>query len=850
MSTEGLALPFFNRDEQDPSKDNRSRYVQLFERYTPSQGWATFVFLLLTLLIVGNSVTSADWTETPGLILIIFLGVVTGLLLSKVRIHAIFLHLAALVIGFVLVVWQSSSLIEGEPITEQVRQMWNRVTDFADAATAGGISTDLLPVTLALLTFAWVLGYVSSWFIFRSNNVWFAVVLSGTAMLTNLSFLPDVFASRFFLFMFFAMLLIVRMSVIQRHEMWRKVQIGFSPSTGWLTIHAAAWFTVAVLILAAVLPMNVVVSRTVADLWKAGRTPLESLEDDFARLFSGIPSRKDLAGRLFGTTLPFLGKISFDGDVVFWADSEYPSYWLNQTYSEYTSAGWIAGQTETLKIGPNTLPPARSDGLKREPVEQTLQLQFSTSRFLSGGSFDWVSQDAKLGALRPKQFAIDLQNDETDSAFPQDIQELAKVMREQIGQSSTPFVESIITSRLPSDLVLISVTPDLDQRGPEGAELVVLERKAPIAPEIVTWKFDDGIEEGEAYTMVSYVSLATDEDLKNADTQYDRFFTDHYLQLPESLPQRVRDKAIQLTASEETPFEKVIAIQDYLRGPEFTYSQDIDPPPAGSDGVDNFIFETKIGYSDYFASSLAVMARAAGVPTRMAAGYSPGEEDPESGRKFVRDYDSHGWVQVYFPEFGWIDFEPTPRWPIASRQLRGSEAFGTPVLPVGDDTPLDPFDDDLSDPGGESIDFEEPLGEGGFLPSIDYVWWATKIGIGVGAVVVVWLLFRTIWNLGLGKASPVEKAYAKMGRLGAIAGVRRRSQYTPMEYAWHIGAAVPSVADAASHIATAFAVNRYGHKETSDEEHEEVEHAWRSMRFGLLGYAFGRLNPAGRGSAG
>ena len=112
MSTEGLALPFFNRNEQDPLRDNRSRSVQLFERYTPSQGWATFVFLLIALLIVGNSVTSADWTETPGLTLIIFLGVVTGWLLSKVRIHAIFLLVSALVFGFVRVVCPSSLLLD------------------------------------------------------------------------------------------------------------------------------------------------------------------------------------------------------------------------------------------------------------------------------------------------------------------------------------------------------------------------------------------------------------------------------------------------------------------------------------------------------------------------------------------------------------------------------------------------------------------------------------------------------------------------------------------------------------------------------------------------------------------
>ena len=91
--------------------------------------------------------------------------------------------------------------------------------------------------------------------------------------------------------------------------------------------------------------------------------------------------------------------------------------------------------------------------------------------------------------------------------------------------------------------------------------------------------------------MTSYVSLATDEDLRGAATDYGSFITDHYLQLPASLPERVRDLAERLTASSETPLDKAIAIQDYLRGPDFTYSQDIETPPSDQDGVDWFLFE-------------------------------------------------------------------------------------------------------------------------------------------------------------------------------------------------------------------------------------------------------------------
>ena len=320
-----------------------------------------FVFLSIALLIVGNSVTTADWVETPSLAAVLLWAALAGLLLSKVKAHAIWLHLAGLAIGFVVVVWQTASLIKDQSLVDQVLELWQRLQEWYGAAESGGISTDLLPFTLILVSASWLVGYTSSWFIFRRNNAWVAVVLCGVAILTNLSFLPNAFASRFFLFIFVAMLLIVRMSIVQKQEGWEAANVGYSQSTGWLTLHAAIWFGLAVVLLAALLPMRVVVAGAAVDIWRAGRTPIASLELEFGRLFGAIPSRKNVSGRFFGDTLPFLGRISFGGEPVLLADTDYPSYWLSQTYSEYTSRGWIAGPTTGIDVGPDTIQPPRSN---------------------------------------------------------------------------------------------------------------------------------------------------------------------------------------------------------------------------------------------------------------------------------------------------------------------------------------------------------------------------------------------------------------------------------------------------------------------------------------------------------
>jgi len=842
MSTRGVAAPF------PPVKESRAAMGgptlwEWLERFSPRQGWATFALLAAILLVVAESVTAADWVETPGLIRVILLASIAGLALAKVRAPAALLHLVALAIGFAVVVWYTSSLIEDQPLVERVQELWRRLQVWYEAASSGGISTDLIPFSLGLLAFGWLLGYISAWFIFRSSNVWVAVVLAGVAILTNLSFLPDKFTFRFFVFMFFAMLLVVWVNVFQRHEGWRRGGIKFDPFGRWSVLHAAVWFSVAVMLLAFLLPMNSAKIRPVSKIWNKGRAPVERLENEFARLFSPIPARKNLSGRFFGTTLPFLGKISFDGEVVFWADSTYPSYWLSQTYSEYTSKGWIAGKTEPLKFGPNTLPPPHGDMLKREPVDQSIQISFTTSDFLSGGSLDWVSRKTEVGILAPKEFEIDLRDSSNDHPLGEDIGQLAGELRVKLNPPPDGFIESYISRILPSDLVLMSITPNSEAKDRSVLEKVTVARKAPVTPEVVSWKFTERLQSDQAYSMVSFVSTASDDDLRNAGTEYSGFIRDHYLQLPASLPQRVRDLGQQLTKEAETPLDKARAIEEYLRGPDFTYSRKINIPPEKSDGVDYFLFETKKGYSDYFGSSMTVMLRAVGVPARMAAGYAPGEVDPESGRRFVRDSDSHGWVQVYFPKYGWIDFEPTPIWPVPQGQGLGGADLDLDLEPLGELLPEDfPELQEIF----ESI--EGLLGQAaiGSKPGFDIGKLAIPVGAALGGVASLWFVLYTVWNRGLARATPGERAYTKMSRLGALAGVRRRGHQTPMEYGETLGGVIPSIASTARRIGWAFAGDRYGRRGAVDEDPEGLEQAWRSIRGSLAARVLRRLIPTGR----
>ena len=824
----------------------RHPLLRLYSRYTPSQGWSTFVLLMLALLVLGQSVSAAGWARTPSMLAVMLWGAVLALVLSKLRIHAVFLHIIGVAVGLVLVMWRIGSITEGETLFEQQRLAYERLGVWYEAATTGGISTDLLPVSLTLLAAAWIIAYVSSWFIFRSNNVWVGVVLMGTALLTNLSFLPIGRAYEFFVFAFVAILLIVRLSIVIQQQQWTRAGIGYEPSNGWMTFNNTFVFGIVVLLIASFLPLNVYVSPTLADIWRTARSPVSALEGEFARLFSAIPSRKDLPGRLFGDTLPFLGSISFGGEPVFWAETDYPSYWVSRTYSEYTAEGWVAGETQPIDVGPQIVPPPRVDDLKREPVEQLLQLDFESRAFLSGGGLDWVSHGATLQTLAPKKYTLDLLDPSTDEALPEDMRELAETLREELEERSVTSVEeSLISRSLPPDMVLEGVTyrhATIDT--PQAVETVTVARKEPIAPEIVAWNFADPLPRNNPYTMVSYVSTATDDDLRQAGTDYHGFIRDHYLALPPDLPDRVIELAERITVTSETPLDKAVTVQEFLRSDRFTYSQDIEAPPPGADGVDHFLFETQTGYSDYYASAMAVMLRAVGVPARLAAGYAPGLYYAETGMHVVRDLDSHGWVQVYFPDYGWIDFEPTPNWPRHERMLLSDPAAiaigtGREDAEAIDEALEDIFDSALDAVGVPPV---EPGGSGAF--NIDILGLLRPAAIVLGSVGVVWLVLWLAWTRNLGGTTPAEKAYTKMSRLGTVAGLRRGHNQTPLEYARSVGAAAPAVASAAQRIGWAFAVGRYGGSaDESGSEEEEIDGAWREMRLRLLGHAVTRLVP-------
>ena len=176
---------------------------------------------------------------------------------------------------------------------------------------------------------------------------------------------------------------------------------------------------------------------------------------------------------------------------------------------------------------------------------------------------------------------------------------------------------------------------------------------------------------GTVYSVVSTRGSASVQELRSLPQEAPPDAIQPYLQLPSSLPERVRRLARDVTASARTDVDRVLAIEDYLRA-NYEYSTDSPVPPLERDAVDHFLYDADVGYCEQFASATAVMLRSLGIPARVVAGYAVGRRNTFSGYYEVRASDAHAWVEVWFPRYGWYEFDPTFAIPPAEAGLDSS----------------------------------------------------------------------------------------------------------------------------------------------------------------------------------
>jgi protein-glutamine gamma-glutamyltransferase len=159
------------------------------------------------------------------------------------------------------------------------------------------------------------------------------------------------------------------------------------------------------------------------------------------------------------------------------------------------------------------------------------------------------------------------------------------------------------------------------------------------------------------YAATSDIAQASASELRTAGRVTAPGVLASYLKLP-TLDARIAQLAQQTTASADNNYDKALALETYLRT-RFAYTLQLSRT-APRDPVANFLFERKEGHCEYFASAMAVMLRTLDIPSRVVNGFRTGEFNDLTGQYVVRASNAHSWVEAYFPDYGWVAFDPTP----------------------------------------------------------------------------------------------------------------------------------------------------------------------------------------------
>ena len=251
-------------------------------------------------------------------------------------------------------------------------------------------------------------------------------------------------------------------------------------------------------------------------------------------------------------------------------------------------------------------------------------------------------------------------------------------------------------------------------------------------------------------------------------------------------------------------YDAALRIEDYLR--TFHYSLTNPETPPGQDAVAHFL-QVKTGYCTFFASAMALMGRSLGMPTRIVEGFTGGTFDEKAHAFVVKGTASHVWTQIYFGQYGWINFEPT------SSFSKFNRAFAPG--PGGSITP----GPGTAGPGGTPTAGLGPKGEQGpnFNPNANGQGGANPlVTAGLGASLFIALLLLclvlalTWWRLLFRGLPPVAAAFARVARLGAWAGATPQRSQTPSEYADELGGILPGQRQSLRRLSDIYTRERWG----------------------------------------
>ncbi|HYF66386.1 MAG TPA: transglutaminase domain-containing protein [Herpetosiphonaceae bacterium] len=745
--------------------------------FTPGLGMLTwFLATLMTAFVVTNVVES-EWVRGfEPMQNVVFFGCIAGALLGRWRaMPTLVAHVLAVALGLLWSIWR----LQLDPRLDTFGDRFTDVLIHAIVAVRdlkNNVSPkDYYLFSLGGLLAAWLLGYATLWLIFRRGWVWRAVLLNGGLIMFNLTYALPKSKPSFWFFLVAALILIVFETFRARQQRWTE---GALEQQEWLSLRYlwAGLIACFLLVIAAGLLPASISNAQLRLLGERLSKPIDVVQGWLGIKGSGgesvgAPAAAPNRATFANNAVSLGGSRVATNAVVLEVRSGKAEYWRSNAWDFYNGRGW---ENTTGALAQQALrTPTKREALSSVGIDNQL-LQLDTV------------------ARQPLTQTITLRQDRGDQQLP---------------AATTPLTWSLPVLVQHSFIISEGARPL-----PNFTDSSIYFNQGPALADLT-------------YTVVSLVSVADKQSLREANNDYPAW-VQRYLQLPDSPAiRRISALSRQITeaAGADNGFDKAVALEKYLRS--LPYDDQIPPPPPDADPIENFLFNLKRGYCDYFSGAMILMLRAQGIPARWVQGYATGEFDPERGVYVVRDTIAHSWPEVYFIGYGWQRFEPTPAGyvtvPVRLEQPPNTAAdpdedigpnggIVNPVPSQPDFEELDSIRDALENqaPAPTPITSGLPPEEGAPAPEPAspwlklLVWLVGLVGLaGLGG----WLFFQR----ELRGLRPAARAYATVGRLAGWAGIEQPPARTPSEYVADLSRQLPGQKDAIRRLAEAYTREQY-----------------------------------------
>ncbi len=751
---------------------------------TPNEGWLAMLLLAIAVYSVVFSIISANWVSFSYILLFsTAVGLLLGLCIAKIqRFPQAILHLAAVLLGHWLSIWLVSAFA--------YHISWLLLLENLRSVIISGFTSSFSAnsemVFLFYLTFlSFFLAYFGTWLIYRARLPWLVALVYCAIMLVNLNYIKQDRSYLVIIMLAALILLIVRIHLVNQLTLWTSE--GLYIDRAWLQNITRRFIQVGALFTLFILLISLLLpivsqSTSGANFWN-------NLDNMWANITHGQFSLSSP-----GTFLqPYQAPANFFGDQ------------LSITGNVNLPAGEVLYYTAS-------------------PKSQPQYLEGFTYDNFDGHTWTSTTSNASLQFGANTSLPIEATNSN------QQITTTVSIVKPPQGTKHYLFA--------PAQPVSFNVPTTLYNNGSGNGIITAWTQQNPLTP-------------GESYQAISLIPDATAQELSNVQFSQDNpnllsNLNQFYIQTPSDLSSFpiVQNTLKQWTHGLTNVYSKMRALESHLKDPtQFTYSVTNPTVPSNVDAV-AWLLQTHQGYCTYYATAMVVMARMSGIPARIVNGFSQGNF--QGNRWIVNGEDAHSWVQVYFPGYGWINFDPTPGFTAPGSPTAKQNTAPVQTQPPARPTPIATAKH--QNPKIHSTPKKGLTGTGTNTTSSDAMvrqnlfLTLSLMSLFVSLVVFGLALLYRYKGFKLSTTTTASMVYRRVCRLGSIIGTPPQRWQTPYEYYLMLGRRFPRAAAPMRRITELFVRERWAapYHEFGPAEAQALDKLWPQLRNNLIRSFFSR----------